>query len=183
MDFSGIKHFQTHGTGEFSREQFKTIGENVVFESGVLVFHPDTITLGHNIYIGHGTVLKGYYKNEMHIGDHTWIGQGCFFHSAGMITIGKAVGIGPHVKILTSVHTDEGDIGKPVMHNPLEFKPVVIGDGSDIGVGTIILPGVTIGEGAIIGAGAVVTHDIPPYAVAAGVPAKIIRMRDSKERS
>ncbi len=177
MDFSGIKQFQTHGTGEFSREQFRAIGDNVIFEPGVLVFHPDTITLGNNIYIGHGTILKGYYNNEMSIGDHTWIGQGCFFHSAGKITIGKAVGIGPHVKILTSVHADIGDVSKPVMHNPLEFKPVTIGDGSDIGVGTIILPGVTIGEGAIIGAGAVVTHDVPPYAVAAGVPAKLLHYR------
>jgi acetyltransferase-like isoleucine patch superfamily enzyme len=52
---------------------------------------------------------------------------------------------------------------------------VVIKDGAHIGIGAIIMPGVTIGEGAIIGAGSVVTHDIPPYCVAVGTPAKVIR--------
>lgn len=56
--------------------------------------------------------------------------------------------------------------------------------GSDVWIGAraIILPGVTIGDGAIVGAGAVITHDIPPYAVVAGVPAKILRFRYEKEQ-
>jgi virginiamycin A acetyltransferase len=54
---------------------------------------------------------------------------------------------------------------------------VYIGNGVLVGANTVILPGVTIGDGAIIGAGSVVTHDIPPYAVAAGVPARILRHR------
>jgi len=55
--------------------------------------------------------------------------------------------------------------------------------GSDVWIGSnvIILSGVTIGDGAVIGAGAVVTKDIPPYAVAAGVPAKVIKSRFSDE--
>jgi acetyltransferase-like isoleucine patch superfamily enzyme len=52
---------------------------------------------------------------------------------------------------------------------------VSIKDGAHIGIGAIILPGVTIGEGAVIGAGAVVTKDIPPYSVAIGVPARVIK--------
>jgi len=112
----------------------------------------------------------------MVIGDHVWIGQGCFLHSAGGIEIGKAVGIGPGVTILTSAHKDD-DSSIPVMANELEYKKVIIQDGCDIGVGAIILPGVTIGEGAIIGAGSVVNRNVPPYSVAAGVPAQIIRNR------
>jgi virginiamycin A acetyltransferase len=56
--------------------------------------------------------------------------------------------------------------------------------GSDVLIGTyaIILPGITIGDGAVIGAGSVVTHNVPPYAVVAGVPAKILRYRYSKEQ-
>ena len=63
------------------------------------------------------------------------------------------------------------------MDGPLGFQPVRIGDGADIGVSAVILLGVTIGEGAQIGAGAVVTSDIPPFAVAAGVPARVSRLR------
>ena len=55
------------------------------------------------------------------------------------------------------------------------LAPVHIGKGAHVGIGAIILPGVTIGEGAIIGAGAVVAKDVPPYTLAAGVPAKVLR--------
>lgn len=112
----------------------------------------------------------------MKIGDHSWIGQGCFLHGAGGLTIGKAVGIGPGVIILTSQHKD---INKeiPVYFSPLEFAEVVLEDGCDIGAGSIILPGVRIGEGAIVGAGSVVTKDVGSYEVWAGVPAKKLRSR------
>ncbi|MBA2370163.1 MAG: hypothetical protein H0V71_00795 [Chloroflexi bacterium] len=55
--------------------------------------------------------------------------------------------------------------------------------GADIGVNAVLLPGVTIGEGAIVGAGAVVTRDVPAYAIAAGVPARVMRSRKPTERT
>lgn len=155
---------------------FKAVGQNIIFEKGVLIFHASNITLGNNIYIGHNTILKAYYKNELVIGDDTWIGQNCFFHSAGNIKIGKAVGIGPFVKILTSVHKDNNP-DLPVLFHELELKEVIIEDGADIGVGSIVLPGVKIGEGAIIGAGSVVTKDVQPHSIVAGIPAKHLRFR------
>jgi acetyltransferase-like isoleucine patch superfamily enzyme len=171
------KIYATHGTGLFEKHQFRKLGRHVVFEAGILVFHPETISIGDNVYIGHNTILKGYHKNELVIGDHTWIGQGCFFHSAGGIRIGEAVGIGPMVKVISSHHRMD-DLSKPVLFQDIEFKRVVIGSGSDIGMGAVILPGITIGEGAVVGAGAVVTRDVPPCAVAAGNPAGIIRYRN-----
>ena len=63
------------------------------------------------------------------------------------------------------------------MHGELVFAPVVIGAGSDLGTGAIVLPGVTIGKGVQLGAGAVVTKDVPDYAVAAGNPARVLRLR------
>lgn len=173
---SAPRQYKSHGTGAFSPAQFRAIGANVIFEAGVLVFHPENILLGTNIYIGHYTILKGYHRNEMRIGDHTWVGQACFFHSAGGIVIGKNVGIGPHVKILTSRHAEEG-IHIPILHSRIEEAPVIIEDDCDLGIGAIILPGVTIGRGSQIGAGAVVTHDVEPYSVVAGVPAKLLRKR------
>ena len=166
----------THGTGLIDISQFRHIGRDVVIESGVLVFHPENIELGDEVYIGHQTILKGYYKGIMSIGDNTWIGQQCFFHSAGNIIIGKNIGIGPAVKIITSYH-DEESREKPILHIKINFKPVIIEDDADIGIGAIILPGVTIGKGSQVGAGAVVTCNVRPYEVVAGVPAKVLRVR------
>lgn len=171
-----MRRFRTHGDGNFSPDQFQTLGEHVLFEAGVRVWHPETICIGDNVYIGHEAMLKGYYKGAMSIGSDTWIGQRVFFHSAAQITIGTRVGIGPNVSIFTSFH-DEAGRDVPILDSPLTFAPVTIEDDVDIGIGSIVLPGVTIGRGAQIGAGAVVTKDVPPYAVAVGNPARVLRMR------
>ena len=168
--------YKTHGNGAFDVSQFKSIGNNVIFEDGVLVFHPETIELGNNIYIGHNSILKGYHKNYLKIRDGVWIGQQCFFHSAGGITIGNNVGIGPGVKILTSYHSEEGR-SKTILHSKILFASVIIEDDADIGIGAIIMPGVTIGKGAQVGAGAVVTTDMKAYSISVGVPARIVRSR------
>ena len=167
---------RSHGDGGFRAEQLKGCGPDCVFEAGVLVFHPENIELGANVYVGHHAILKGYYKNTMRIGDETWIGQQAFLHSAGGIDIGARVGIGPGVRIITSSHVEAGR-NIPILSSPIELAPVVIEDDCDIGVGAIVLPGVRIGRGAQIGAGAVVTEDVPPYTVAMGVPARVARER------
>lgn len=167
---------RSHGDGSFRADQFARCGPDCVFEAGVLVFHPERIELGSNVYIGHQAILKGYYKNKMRIGDETWIGQQAFLHSAGGIDIGARVGIGPGVRIITSSHGEDGrDV--PILSSAIELAQVVIEDDCDLGVGAIVLPGVHIGKGAQIGAGAVVAEDVPPYCVAVGVPAKVIRER------
>jgi len=177
MNSEDWKKYSSHGDGKFTIRQFKRIGQNVIIESGVLVFHPEHISIGNNVYVGHNTILKGYYKNQMLISDNSWIGQGCFIHSAGGVYIGKSVGIGPMVKIISSYHSDDKNLELPVMNNQIIFDEVVIEDGCDIGVNTTILPGVKIGMGSIIGAGSVITKDIPEHSVAAGVPARVIRKR------
>ena len=177
-----IKPFQSHGTGELDRDRFAALGSSVVFEAGVLVFHPETIRIGSNVYIGHNTILKGYFKSELTIGNDTWIGQQCFMHSAGGLSIGDRVGIGPGVRIITSYHKEEGpDI--PILFSDLEFEEVVLEDDCDIGVGAIILPGVRIGKGSQVGAGAVVSQSVAPYSVVAGVPARLLRSRTAKDGS
>lgn len=167
---------RSHGSGAFRPEDFAALGPDCVFETGVLVFHPENIRLGRNVYVGHYAILKGYYKNTMRIGDETWIGQQCFFHAAGGIDIGARVGVGPGVRIITSFHREAGR-HTPILFSPIEFRPVVIEDDVDLGVGTTVLPGVRIGRGAQVGAGAVVTTDVAPYSVVAGVPARVLRER------
>ncbi len=170
------KLYRSHGSGEIELDKFRTLGDNVIFETGVLIFHPENIMIGTNVYIGHYTILKGYYKNKMVIGNNTWIGQNCFFHSAGNLMIGDNVGIGPGVKIITSYHTEEG-IDTPILFSRIEEAPVLIEDDCDIGVGAIVLPGVTVGRGSQVGAGAVVTADVEPYSVVVGVPARLLHKR------
>jgi acetyltransferase-like isoleucine patch superfamily enzyme len=80
---------------------------------------------------------------------------------------------------MSSQHSEEGR-HVPVLLCELEFAKVTIEDDCDIGMGAIILPGRRIGRGSIVGAGAVVTHDVEPYTVVAGVPARSIGERPER---
>ncbi len=184
--------YRSHGSGRCSRSDLASCPDSVVLEEGVLIFHPENVYLGEDVYVGHGAQLKGYYKNQLRVGRGTWIGQAAFLHAAGGITIGQNVGIGPHVCVLTSSHvlpprpaplpaagepsTAEAEVDEvPILHRPLQFAPVTLEDGCDIGVGAILLPGVTIGRLAQVGAGAVVTSSVAPRTVVAGNPARVLR--------
>lgn len=171
----------SYGSGEFKLDQLGRVGENVVIERGALVIKPERVFIGSNVYIGHYAILRGYEKQELVIGDNTWIGQFCYINAAGGVRIGSTVGIGPGVKIMSSRHGEEGrDV--PVLLCELELAPVAIEDDCDIGMGAIILPGNRIGRGSIVGAGAVVTHDVEPYSIVAGVPARKIGIRPESGR-
>jgi acetyltransferase-like isoleucine patch superfamily enzyme len=139
-----------------------------------MVFHPQNIRLGNNVYVGHQTILKAYHKNHLIIGENSWIVQQYFIHSAGGVSIGRNVGIGPGVKILSFHHEDEG-IEVPILASRLAFAAVTIEDDCDLGIGSLVLPCVNIGRGVMVEAGAVVTKDVPAYAVVSGVPARIVR--------
>ena len=104
---AALRH-STHGSGEFEPSQLAACGEGCVFEAGVLIFHPENVQLGRNVYVGHQAIVKGYYKNTLRVGDETWIGQQVFMHAAGGLEIGARVGIGPGVRIITSSHREAG---------------------------------------------------------------------------
>lgn len=167
---------RSHGSGQFLRDQLKRCPDSVVVEPGALVFHPENVSLDEEVYVGHYAILKGYYRNELVIGAKSWIGQAAFLHAAGGLFIGAEVGIGPHVCILTSTHAPVGR-PLPIMAGAIQTAKVVLEPGCDLGIGAIILPGVTVGAGAQVGAGAVVTRDVPPFAVVAGNPARVLRQR------
>jgi acetyltransferase-like isoleucine patch superfamily enzyme len=168
---------RSHGTGAVDPARLARCGAGVVFEPGALVFHPENVELGDDVYVGHYAILKGYHRNTLRIGDRSWIGQHAFLHAAGGLEIGVRVGIGPGVKIITSSHALPADPAAPVMDGALDFAPVVLEDGCDLGVGAIVLPGVRVGRGAVVGAGAVVTRDVPAGAVVAGSPARVLGQR------
>jgi acetyltransferase-like isoleucine patch superfamily enzyme len=171
-----VRQFRSHGDGTFRRDQFAAIGEHVVFEDGVRVWHPESIEIGDNVYVGHAAMLKGYYKNRMVIGDDSWLGQGVYLHSAGGLSIGRCVGIAPFVKVITSFHREAGR-DTPILAAELEFEAIAVEDDANVGLGAIIMPGVTVGRGAQVAAGAVVTRDVEPFSIVAGNPARFLRWR------
>jgi acetyltransferase-like isoleucine patch superfamily enzyme len=171
-----IKLWSSEGKGIPDKNKLKKCGSNVIIEDGVRIFFPENIEIGDNVYIGHDTILKGYFNSILTIGSNTWIGQQCFIHGAGGVTIGSNVGIGPMVKIHGAKHKDIG-LDIPMLFSGLDYAPINIEDDCNIGIGAAILPGVTIGKGSKIGANAVVNRNIPKLSVAVGVPAKVIKSR------
>jgi maltose O-acetyltransferase len=105
------------------------------------------------------------------IGDYTTIGDSVFLDGRSGLTIGTSVNLGSHVRIWTRQH----DIDAPDFAEV--GAPVTIGDYAYLGSGCIVLPGVTIGKGGVVGACSVVTKDVPPFTLVAGVPARVIRER------
>jgi len=111
------------------------------------------------------------------------LGKGCVFGYNNHITAVRDVRIGDHVLTANNVYISDNlhayeDISRPVMHQPVRFKhSVSIGDGCWIGENACII-GARIGKNCVIGANAVVTHDIPDYSVAVGIPAVVIRQFD-----
>ena len=105
------------------------------------------------------------------------IGNGCaintpfYLNLSSPVKIGNRVGIGHHVNVMTDTH----DIGPSYARlGPRRSWPVTIEDGAWICAGCIILPGVTIGRGSVVSAGSVVTRDVPPNAMVAGNPARVV---------
>jgi len=168
--------WSSHGTGQFEPADLGALGARCVLENGMLVFNPGHVFLGEDVYVGHRTMLKGDTRAELRVADGAWIGQDCYFHSAGGIRIGEGAGIGPRVMILTSVH-EETPPPAAILDAPLRFAAVEVGAGADVGIGSILLPGARVGAGAQIGAGSVVTGDVPDGYVATGVPARVVRRR------
>lgn len=141
--------------------------------------HPETFEIGRGVFVGSQAFIQGRYDGSCVIGDNVWIGPQAYF-DARALEIGEYVGWGPGAKLLGSAHTGI-PVDIPIVRTDLEIRPTRVGAWADIGTNATILPGVTIGKGAIIGAGAVVTHDVPPFSIVAGVPARFIRWRTDDE--
>jgi len=166
----------SHGTGRWVADQFGHWGPGTVVEETALVFRPEHVSLGSGVYVGHQAILKAYSGEALVIGDGSWIGEQVYLNSAGGLTIGRNVGVGVGVRMITSRHGEQGR-GTPILHSDLVYAPIDIEDDVDLGIGVTVLPGVRIGRGAQVGAGAVVTRDLDAYVVAAGVPARVLRVR------
>lgn len=124
---------------------------------GVHIWYPHRITIGRHVTLNEGVFITGRY--DLEIQDGVLIGHGS--------------------SILTSHHNFKS-ADKSIREQGTSGAPIVIEHDAWIGAHVTVLHGVRIGQGAVIGAGAVVTRDIPPYAIAVGVPAKVKGYRDKQ---
>jgi acetyltransferase-like isoleucine patch superfamily enzyme len=174
------------GHGEFDalmrrvalRALARACGDGVRISRGVMFKHPETFSLGDGVFVGEQAFLQGRHDGRCVIGDHTWIGPQAYFDARDLV-LEEYVGWGPGARVLGSMHTGlPADV--PVIATDLQIKPVIVEAWADVGTNAVILPGVRIGRGAIVGAGAVVTHDVEPMSIVAGVPATHLRYRTDK---
>lgn len=155
------------------------LGNNVIIEDYTNICAntgEGTIKIGDNVIIFKSSTIKCGGKGYIEIGEHSDVNPYCVLEGYGGLRIGKGVRIASGTKIISHDHIYENP-DMPIFRQGIKKKEIIIGDDVWIASNCCILGGVKIGKGCIIGAGSVVTKDVPDYAVAIGVPAKIIKRR------
>ena len=128
--------------------------------------------IGKNVVFHFRTEIRGIHR--LKIGDGTIIGDNALLAARRGLTIGKNVNLSSNVSIYSGAHDHRDPFFRSTAATT---RPITIGDRVWIGSNAIILTGVNIGEGAVVCAGAVVTKDVEPYTVVAGIPAKKVNER------
>ncbi len=156
------------------------LGDNVVIDDNCLVDAKGEsnqgITIGNGVFIGRNTILSC--KNgDITIEEGANIGFNCEIFSASQVRVGRDTLLAAYCYLIGGDH-DFSDPGQAVIAQGRRSAGVSLGSGAWLGAGAKILDGVTIGDGAIIGAGAVVRAPVPPGAIAVGIPARVVGMRE-----
>ena len=138
------------------------------------------VRFGRFVWIGHGSKIRCH-EGIVEIGAKTVIGQDCTISAYRRVRIGEQCVIADRAMFIDFDH-NVADVEEPIRRQGIYMRDVVVGSNVWIGYNAQVLRGVTIGDNAIIGANSVVTRDIPANAVAAGTPARVLRMRGRPER-
>jgi acetyltransferase-like isoleucine patch superfamily enzyme len=156
------------------------LARGVYLDEGVYLHAlPHGIEIGENTYVMNHAELHVYnFRDLPHagikIGKNCLISEFSILRGQGGITIGDNVYTSPFVQIVAVNHV-YADLTRPIIEQGITAQGIVIEDDVWIGSSAIILDGVRIGKGAVVAAGAVVSKDVPPHTVVAGVPAKVIK--------
>lgn len=182
---------------------FRRLGRGVALGRGLVLRQPGKVSIDDGAVIDEGCTFKvrGGEESGIWVGQGVFIGRGALLNTrGGQVHVREHANVGPYVQIGTygrltigrhcilaafcyigglNHRADRTDV--PIALQGIDNRGgVTIEDGAWVGANAVVLDGVTIGRGAIVGAGAVVTHDVPPLAVAAGVPARVIRIREER---
>lgn len=160
------------------------LGHSVFLGPGVVLYnndHTGAVRIGNRSCIHAGVIFETSDGGEVSIGEDSHIQPRCQLTGGkGSIHIGSKVQIAPSCGFYPYSHGVE--LGTPMREQPITSNgDIVVEDDVWIGFGAKILENTTIGEGAIVAAGAVVRGDVPPYAIVAGVPAKVVGSRKDRE--
>lgn len=157
-------------------KSIQTLIFNIIYMINRIILRTLGVKNGSNLKILSITSIEN--PSGLSIGDNVWISKNVALYAANGIEIGNDVTIAKDVSLIS------GDHNFSVKHLKINKQgmkiggtPIVVGDDVWIGEKAIVLKSVNIGKGSVIGAGAVVTKNIPPYSVAAGNPAKVIKKR------
>jgi acetyltransferase-like isoleucine patch superfamily enzyme len=154
------------------------IGRRVAVDADCRIDRPWGVTIGERSRLERGVWLKLVSDGaRVQIGNFSFVGAGTEFDISNCIVIGHHTVVAPGCFMTDHDHGTAAD--RRIDEQPSVSAPIRIGSDVWIGARVCILRGVTIGDGVVIGAGAVVKHDVSPYDVVAGVPAKLIRNRSA----
>ncbi len=180
-----------------------SVGRGVVFGQGVVLRHPakirigDGVTvddlvvldakggtnrgidIGDGVFLGRGTILSCK-DGDIQLGDHTNLGFHCEVFSGSTVTVGRHGLFAAQAYLVGGGHEFEASEAA-VIDQPRTSKGIMLGDNVWLGTGAKVLDGVRIGSDAVVGANAVVNADLPDGAIAAGVPARVLRQRAAAE--
>lgn len=172
----------------FNKIVYKSFGKKSIIYNPMCVCGKKYIEIGSNVTIRDYVRIEAIdkYMDQkfcpcIKIGDNTSFEQGGHIISNDKLIIGNNCVFSARVFISTANHSYE-EIGINVLKQKLLNSKVVIGDNCFVGIDVKIFPGVKIGNNVIIGAGSIVKNDLPDYTVCAGVPAKVIKKYDFKEK-
>ena len=165
------------------RRELKSLGENCILDVGLRIFGANNISIGDYTWIDAYTSLHAM-LGPITIGKRIHISPFCVINTGSEgVEIQDYVGVstGCHIYGHTEMHKEGKRISGPMI--PWRYKGfhsgrVVLEKDSFLGANCVVFPGVTVGEGAVIGSGSIVNKDIPPWSVAVGSPARVVRKRD-----
>lgn len=158
------------------------------------------VTIGEYVNVGKYSVITVQPHGHLICDDYSWVGDNCEINASGIIQIGAnsslqhrtiligevSIGanclFGPNIYISSGQHHFDDRPELPIrwqdaMPRDIRSKPISIGEDCWFGTNIVVMPGVRIGRGCVIGANSTITHDMPPYSIVAGSPARILRMR------
>jgi len=199
-------HMDTDYAAELRREYYagrlKSLGRNVRIGCGVKIVNPQFVSIGDDVSIGDNCALIASSEQGIHLGDavvlkhgvyldtetdegyirigkRVYVGTGCCFHGHKGLEIGDDCLFAQNITITPYSHIFE-DPDRPISSQGGHSRKVTIGRDCYVGKHVCILYSADIGEGSVVGSGAVVVKPIPPYSVAVGVPARVIRKRGER---